>query len=142
MADILNKTDRDAGVAGRIGIWRRAAGAGRHRRIRLVEECCRVAIHEVDQVLPRPDECQRNTRGCTRVFQAIYPALKPIYGLSVVRTQTSHSRFRSISRSLSAARNTAPSRADRLPFDRSLRRRESSPESSCESHDDRARMDR
>jgi xylulokinase len=44
-----------------------------------VEECCRVAIREVDQVNARLTEAKEYAR-MHRVYQAIYPALKPIYG--------------------------------------------------------------
>ena len=45
-----------------------------------VEEACRVTIREVESIEPRPVESARYQK-LHRVFQAIYPALKPIYGL-------------------------------------------------------------
>jgi xylulokinase len=44
-----------------------------------VEECCRIAIREVDSVQPRITEA-REYAELHKVYQAIYPALKPIYG--------------------------------------------------------------
>lgn len=45
-----------------------------------VEEACRATIREVESIEPRPIESARYQK-LHRVFQAIYPALKPIYGL-------------------------------------------------------------
>jgi xylulokinase len=45
-----------------------------------VEEACRATIREVESIEPRPSESARYQK-LHRVFQAIYPALKPIYGL-------------------------------------------------------------
>ena len=45
-----------------------------------VEEACRATIREVESIEPRPIESARYQK-LQRVFQAIYPALKPIYGL-------------------------------------------------------------
>jgi xylulokinase len=43
-----------------------------------VPECCRAAIREVDSVRPQPEKAALYRRG-HRVFQALYPALKPLY---------------------------------------------------------------
>lgn len=43
-----------------------------------VEEACRTAIREVDEVLPRPDQTDAYSER-HEVFKAIYPALKPVY---------------------------------------------------------------
>jgi xylulokinase len=45
-----------------------------------VQEACRATIHEVESVQPRAEEAKKYEK-LHRVFQAIYPALKPIYGL-------------------------------------------------------------
>ncbi|MCS6951780.1 MAG: xylulokinase [Bryobacterales bacterium] len=45
-----------------------------------VPEACRAVIREVDSVLPRPHESQLYQRG-HEVYRALYPALKPLYGL-------------------------------------------------------------
>ncbi|MEO8126180.1 MAG: xylulokinase [Bryobacteraceae bacterium] len=45
-----------------------------------VEEACRATIREVESIEPRPAESAQY-RKLHRVFQGIYPALKPIYGL-------------------------------------------------------------
>jgi xylulokinase len=45
-----------------------------------VQEACRATIREVESVQPRTAESARYQK-LHRVFQAIYPALKPIYGL-------------------------------------------------------------
>jgi xylulokinase len=45
-----------------------------------VQEACRATIREVESVQPRPAESAWYQK-LHRVFQAIYPALKPIYGL-------------------------------------------------------------
>jgi xylulokinase len=44
-----------------------------------VEEACRTVIHEVDRVSPRAEQTQSYAE-LHRVFQALYPALKPLYG--------------------------------------------------------------
>jgi xylulokinase len=43
-----------------------------------VEECCRVAIREAEEVLPNPKEAEAYAR-LHQTYQAIYPALRPIY---------------------------------------------------------------
>ncbi len=43
-------------------------------------EACRALIREVDAVSPRPHESQLYRRG-HEVYRALYPALRPIYGL-------------------------------------------------------------
>jgi xylulokinase len=45
-----------------------------------VQEACRATILEVESIQPRPVESKQYQK-LHRVFQAIYPALKPIYGL-------------------------------------------------------------
>ena len=80
MADVLNK--KITTLASQEGSAYGAAllalaGTGAYQS---VEECCRVAIREMDQVFPQPDNAIDYARR-HRVFQAIYPALKPIYGL-------------------------------------------------------------
>jgi xylulokinase len=45
-----------------------------------VQEACRATIKEVESIQPRPAESEKYGK-LHRVFQAIYPALKPIYGL-------------------------------------------------------------
>jgi xylulokinase len=45
-----------------------------------VPEVCRAVIKEVDSVTPRPHESQLYRRG-HEVYRALYPALKPLYGL-------------------------------------------------------------
>ncbi|MEN6537623.1 MAG: xylulokinase [Bryobacteraceae bacterium] len=45
-----------------------------------VPEACRAVIREVDSVLPRPHESQKYRRG-HEVYRALYPTLRPIYGL-------------------------------------------------------------
>jgi xylulokinase len=44
-----------------------------------VEEACRVVIREKGRVMPRPAE-MRAYADSHKVFQALYPALKPLYG--------------------------------------------------------------
>jgi xylulokinase len=44
-----------------------------------VEECCSVAIQEVEQVMPNAGNAAQYAK-LHRVFQTIYPALQPIYG--------------------------------------------------------------
>ena len=78
MADILDK--RVTTLASQEGSAYGAAllavtGTGTYGTI---EECCRVAVAEVDQVLPRQTEAAEY-RGLHATYQAIYPALKPIY---------------------------------------------------------------
>ncbi len=53
------------------------AGAGPYSS---VPEVCRAVIREVDSVMPRPHESQIYRRG-HEVYRALYPSLKPIYGL-------------------------------------------------------------
>jgi xylulokinase len=45
-----------------------------------VPEVCRAVTKEVDSVLPRPHEAQLYRRG-HELYRALYPSLKPIYGL-------------------------------------------------------------
>jgi xylulokinase len=45
-----------------------------------VPEACRATIREVDSLMPRPHESQLYLRG-HEVYRALYPALRPIYGL-------------------------------------------------------------
>jgi xylulokinase len=45
-----------------------------------VPEVCRAVTKEVDSVMPRPHESQLYRRG-HEVYRALYPSLKPIYGL-------------------------------------------------------------
>jgi xylulokinase len=52
------------------------AGAGPYAS---VAEVCRAAIRETDSVEPRADEAAFYTRAHA-VYQALYPALKPVYG--------------------------------------------------------------
>lgn len=80
MADVLNK--RIATLASQEGSAYGAAllalvGTGAYRS---VEECCAVAIREVGQIQPDSANASRYAT-LHKVFQAIYPALKPIYGL-------------------------------------------------------------
>ena len=79
MADVLNKkiTTLESQEGSAYGAALLAVvGTGAYAS---VEECCSVAIQEVEQVLPdttnAPEYAKRH-----RVFQSIYPALKPIYG--------------------------------------------------------------
>jgi xylulokinase len=44
-----------------------------------VEECCRVAIHEAAEVRPHAARAEAYAK-LHSVYQAIYPALKPVYG--------------------------------------------------------------
>ena len=79
MADVLNK--KITTLASQEGSAYGAAllavvGTGAYSS---VEECCRVAIREVDTVLPQPEHAREYAR-LHKTFQAIYPALKPIYG--------------------------------------------------------------
>jgi xylulokinase len=53
-----------------------ATGTGAHGTI---EECCRIAIREIDSVEPQADAAREYSK-LHAVYQAIYPALKPIYG--------------------------------------------------------------
>ena len=45
-----------------------------------IEECCRVAIREAAEVSPRRTEAAAYAKRHA-VYQAIYPALQPVYGL-------------------------------------------------------------
>jgi xylulokinase len=79
MADVLNK--KIATLASQEGSAYGAAllaavGTGAYTS---VEECCSVAIREVDTVMPQPDLAREYAR-MHKIFQTIYPALKPIYG--------------------------------------------------------------
>ena len=79
MADVLNK--RITTLATQEGSAYGAAllavvGTGAYSS---VEECCSVAIREVDTILPQPESAREYAR-LHRTFQSIYPALKPIYG--------------------------------------------------------------
>ncbi|MBC8167531.1 MAG: xylulokinase [Bryobacteraceae bacterium] len=79
MADVLDK--RVTTLASQEGSAYGAAllavtGTGSYGTI---EECCRVAIREVDQVSPRQTSSQEY-REFHAIYQSIYPALKPIYG--------------------------------------------------------------
>jgi xylulokinase len=44
-----------------------------------VEECCAVAVREVEQILPNRENAARYSE-LHQIFQSIYPALKPIFG--------------------------------------------------------------
>jgi xylulokinase len=44
-----------------------------------VPDACRVAIREVDSVMPRPAESELYARG-HEVYRSLYPALRPLYG--------------------------------------------------------------
>jgi xylulokinase len=79
MADVFNK--KIATLASQEGSAYGAAllaavGTGAYTS---VEECCSVAIREVDTVMPQPDLAREYAR-MHKIFQTIYPALKPIYG--------------------------------------------------------------
>jgi xylulokinase len=79
MADVLNK--KIATLASQEGSAYGAAllamvGAGGFGS---VEECCSVAIRETDMITPKPENAREYARR-HKVFQSIYPALKPIYG--------------------------------------------------------------
>lgn len=78
MAEILNK--RVTTLASQEGSAYGAAllalaGSGEFGTI---EDCCRVAIHEVEQVLPRGTEAAEYGR-LHAVYQDLYPALKPLF---------------------------------------------------------------
>ena len=45
-----------------------------------VPEVCRAVVQETERVSPRSYEAQQYARG-HQVYKALYPALKPIYGL-------------------------------------------------------------
>ncbi len=45
-----------------------------------IEEACRACIHEADRIQPNTDSAEEYAR-MYRVYQALYPALKPIYGM-------------------------------------------------------------
>jgi xylulokinase len=79
MADVLNK--RIATLESQEGSAYGAAllalvGTGVYDS---VEQCCSAAIREVEQVLPIPENAARYAE-LHNVFQAIYPALKPVFG--------------------------------------------------------------
>ena len=79
MADVLNK--RIATLESQEGSAYGAAllalvGTGEYDS---VEQCCSTAIREVDEVLPIEANAARYSE-LHHVFQAIYPALKPIFG--------------------------------------------------------------
>ena len=46
-----------------------------------VQECCHAAIREVASVSPRPQEAAVYAKG-HKIYQSLYPALKPFYGMS------------------------------------------------------------
>lgn len=80
MADVLNK--RIATLESQEGSAYGAAllavvGTGVYGS---VEECCSAAIREVDEVLPEAANASRYA-GLHKVFQGLYPALKPLYGM-------------------------------------------------------------
>jgi xylulokinase len=80
MADVLNKkiTTLESQEGSAYGAALLAlVGTGAYGS---VEECCAVAIREVDHVLPDTANASRYAKH-HKIFQAIYPALKPIYGL-------------------------------------------------------------
>ncbi|HYP06239.1 MAG TPA: xylulokinase [Bryobacteraceae bacterium] len=79
MADVLNK--RITTLASQEGSAYGAAllaavGTGAYKT---VEECCSVAIREVEQVLPEPRNASQYAK-LHKVFQSIYPALEPVFG--------------------------------------------------------------
>jgi xylulokinase len=79
MADVLNK--KIATLESQEGSAYGAAllavvGTGAYGS---VEECCSVAIQEVEQISPDATTAKKYGE-MHRVFQSIYPALKPIYG--------------------------------------------------------------
>lgn len=79
MADVLNK--RIVTLATQEGSAYGAAllaitGTGTFGTI---EECCRIAIHEAAEVSPRVVDAKAYAE-FHKVYQAIYPALKPLYG--------------------------------------------------------------
>ena len=79
MADVLNK--RIAILESQEGSAYGAAllalvGAGAYDS---VEQCCSETIREVEEVLPNRESASRYSE-LHQVFQAIYPALKPVFG--------------------------------------------------------------
>ena len=80
LADILNKPvvtlDTQEGSAyGAALLGMVATGA-----FPSVEDACRATIHEVSRTEPRPDQAKRYAEA-HKTYQAIYPALKPIYAM-------------------------------------------------------------
>jgi xylulokinase len=79
MADVLNKRvvtlDTQEGSAYGAALLA-VTGTGEYGSI---EECCRVAIREAGVVKARTED-SRVYADLHRVYQAIYPALKPVYG--------------------------------------------------------------
>ena len=79
MADVLNKRvvtlDSQEGSAYGAALLA-VTGTGAYGT---VEECCRTAIREAAAVNARPAEAQAYSQ-LHQVYQAIYPALKPLYG--------------------------------------------------------------
>lgn len=80
MADVLNKkittlASQEGSAYGAALLA--AVGTGAYGS---VEECCAEVIHEVDQVLPNAAHAGQYAK-LHKVFQALYPALKPVYGL-------------------------------------------------------------
>jgi xylulokinase len=79
MADVLNKRvvtlDTQEGSAYGAALLA-LTGTGVYGTI---EECCRTAIHEMAEVRPRATEA-RAYQQTHKVYQSIYPALKPVYG--------------------------------------------------------------
>ena len=45
-----------------------------------IEEACRACIHESERIQPNTASAEEYAR-MHRVYQALYPALKPIYGM-------------------------------------------------------------
>jgi xylulokinase len=79
MADVLNKkiTTLESQEGSAYGAALLAVvGTGGYKS---VEECCSVAIQEVEQVLPDPVPAAEYAKR-HKIFQSIYPALQPIYG--------------------------------------------------------------
>jgi xylulokinase len=79
MADVMNKRvvilDTQEGSAYGAALLA-VTGTGAYGSI---EECCRVAVHEASEVAPRITDAEAYSK-MHRVYQAIYPALKPVYG--------------------------------------------------------------
>lgn len=79
MADVLNKRvvtlDTQEGSAYGAALLA-VTGTGSYGTI---EECCRTAIHEAAEVRPRITDANAYAR-MHKVYQSIYPALKPLYG--------------------------------------------------------------
>jgi xylulokinase len=79
LADVLNKriTTLESQEGSAYGAALLAVvGTGRYGS---VQECCKVAIREVESVLPNAGNARQYAR-LHKVFQSIYPALQPIYG--------------------------------------------------------------